>query len=264
MTPASASGGARETLHHTPRKPLVIVVALVAVAAALAASPASAKGPKPLISNFAASPATVPAGGTTTVTASVSGATQCTLDSNKAVEGLPITFPCESGTVERKVTMPINSGAQRAAKYKLYLKATNAEGRSRKAKMTVLVESAFTVELVQRLEGEATYTQSKVLRGKAPLTVEYEIVVSNIAEEQPVYVDSIVDLLVPGCQTVSPKQREVKPGENDVVEATCAHTVEFPNESFENEVEVRGKFDPHGQPCSFEVFRWDRAETEPA
>jgi hypothetical protein len=240
----------------------VTLVALVAVAATLIASPASAhKGPKPVISNFAASSETVPSGGTITVTASVSGATECTLSSNKPVEGLPVTFSCQSGTVERKVTMPTNR-EHRSVKDKLYLAARSAEGRSAKSKVRVTVESeTFTVDLLQRLEGETAYAH-RLVSGKAPLTVEYEIVISNIGEEVPVHVDSIVDINVPGCQTLSPKQPEVKLGEREVVEATCSHTLGSQSESFTNEAEVRGKFYPHHQPFFFEVLRSETAQTE--
>jgi hypothetical protein len=261
-------GGSRDTLCHAPRKRhpgssklLLALVALMVGAASLTASPASAKGPRPVVSNFAASSETVPSGGTITVTGSVSGATECTLSSNKPVEGLPVTFPCESGTVDRKVTMPTNR-EHRSVTDKLTLKARSAGGKSGKAKLRVTVESeTFTVEMLQRLEGETTYTH-QLLIGKAPLTVEYEIVVSNIGEEAPVHVDSIGDMNVPGCQTLSPKQREVKLGEREVIEAACSHTLGAQNESFTNEAEVRGTFSPHHQPCIFEVLRSDTVETE--
>ena len=83
---------------------VVVVIALVFVGAALYAGSADAKGPKPVISGLAVS-APSPGGGTT-VTASVSGATECTLSTNKEVNGLPVSFSCASGTVERLVTLP--------------------------------------------------------------------------------------------------------------------------------------------------------------
>jgi len=82
----------------------VVVIALVLGGAALSAGSADAKLAKPVISNLAAS-APSPAG-ETNVTASVSGATECTLSTNRQVSGLPVSFPCTSGTVEREVTLP--------------------------------------------------------------------------------------------------------------------------------------------------------------
>jgi hypothetical protein len=105
--------------------------------------------------------------------------------------------------------------------------------------------------MLQRLEGETAYTWEN-LRGMAPLAVEYEIVVSNTAEEQPVKVDSIQDLLVPGCETL-PKQHEVRLGETGVVEATCSYTITEPQQRFVNEAIVRGKFCPY-QREPFESF----------
>lgn len=76
-------------------------------------------------------------GGGTTATASVSGATECTLSSNKAVAGLPATFSCESGSVSRALTMPPNTG-RKPLKYKLSLLALGAGGKA-KAKIAVTV-----------------------------------------------------------------------------------------------------------------------------
>src|ERR1700694_4605579 len=78
---------------------------------------AAATSSKPLISDFNAAPASVASEGTVVVTAKVSGAEECRLSSNKAVAGLPRSFPCE-GSVERQLTMPANAG-QKVVKYKL-------------------------------------------------------------------------------------------------------------------------------------------------
>jgi hypothetical protein len=238
-------------------------LALLAGAAALTAGPADAhKAPRPGVS-VSATPTSVPSGGTTTLTISVSGeAKECELHIVGPTEVPSETFPCESGTYERKVTMPTNRTGH-SVKYKPYLCAISPGGtRSKKAKAKVRVESTFTVEMLQRLASETTYTK-ETLRGKAPLTVEYEIVVSNTGEQVPVKLDNIQDSLVPGCET-PPKQREVKLGESGVVEATCSHTIVEPQQTFENEVIVKGKFFPHqgSAESSFEVALGAAVETE--
>ena len=255
-------------LSHLKSRVLLILpgaLALMAAVGALTAGPASAsnKEPKPGVS-LSATPTTVPSGGTTTVTMSVFGAAkECELSGYSAAGGaFTVKFPCESGTLERRVTMPTNR-LGRAVKYKLKFYAFSPGGRrSHGAKALIRLESTFTVEMLQRLEGEAAYTKEN-LRGKAPLTVEYEIVVSNTEEEVPVKVDKIEDSLVPGCAT-PPKQHEVKLGENGVVEATCSHTIAEPLQEFENQAIVRGKFFPHTgrAESSFEVERALGAETE--
>ncbi|HTY96185.1 MAG TPA: carboxypeptidase regulatory-like domain-containing protein, partial [Solirubrobacteraceae bacterium] len=89
-------------------------------------------------------------------------------------------------------------------------------------------EPKFEVEVLQRFSNEATYTEEP-LKGKAPAKLEYEIVVINTGSV-PVKVESVTDPMVPGCQTSSPRQSEVKPGEttpgaSGVVEAVCSRTV---------------------------------------
>lgn len=116
----------------------VVVVALVVGGSALFGAAAQANGPKPVISGLTTMPAAVSSDGATTVTASVSGATECELSSNKAVAGLPAKFSCESGTVERELVMPADT-ATKAAAYKLTLTATGAGGKA-KAKAVVTVE----------------------------------------------------------------------------------------------------------------------------
>ena len=117
---------------------LSVLAAFLLVCLCAGGQSAYAGGPKPVISELAASPATVFSGGTTTVSASVSGATSCTLSASKAVSGLPATFACEGGSVSREVTMPTNTGTK-SAKYKLTLAATGATGGPSKAKITVTV-----------------------------------------------------------------------------------------------------------------------------
>ncbi|HTY95727.1 MAG TPA: hypothetical protein VMB91_01715 [Solirubrobacteraceae bacterium] len=109
------------------------------------ASSAYAKGSKPVITGPVASPSSVASGGSTTVSASVSGATTCKLSANKTVGGLPATFSCESGSVSYEVVMPQNAG-KKAGKYILTLEATGAGGRA-KAKLPVEVGTATAASI---------------------------------------------------------------------------------------------------------------------
>ena len=115
---------------------IAVVLALLAGVVELTGGLALATSSKPVISGFAATPATS-RGGPTTVTASTSSATECRLSSNKPVSGLPVSFPCGSGTVEREITMPADP-ALKPVKYLLTLTAT-ASPRSTKAKTSVTV-----------------------------------------------------------------------------------------------------------------------------
>ncbi len=114
----------------------LLVLAVVAVCLC-GVQGAYAGGPKPVITGAMATPSSVPSAGTITVSASVSGATSCTLSSNKTVAGLPATSSCESGGYSREVVMPENLG-KKPADYKLTLAATGAGGKG-KAKITVAV-----------------------------------------------------------------------------------------------------------------------------
>ena len=133
---------------------------------------------------------------------------------------------------------------------------TNEKHESNKVEVETPFEPEFTVGKLQRVSG-GSYTKAPV-EGKAPLTVEYEIVVTNTGKV-PVTVESIKDVNVPGCETTSPKQPEVKVGESAVVESTCSHTITGEGETFKNaatvkvngkeetpeEVESKTKLEPH-------------------
>jgi alpha-tubulin suppressor-like RCC1 family protein len=115
----------------------LVAAVVTAVLLGFAVASAVARTAKPVISGLAASPASVASGGTTTVSASVTGAAECTLTATKPVQGLPVTVPCESGSVSRSIEMPVNPGRKSLA-YTLTLTATGAGG-SAKAKTTVVV-----------------------------------------------------------------------------------------------------------------------------
>jgi len=124
---------------------VALVVACVGAFDGAGVAPATAlKPPKPVISGLAAEPASVASGGTTTLSATVSGALTCTLSSTarKPVAGLPASFSCESGSLHRALVMPENKGP-RAAVYTLTVTAVGAGG-STSAKVTVTVRAPWT------------------------------------------------------------------------------------------------------------------------
>ena len=103
----------------------------------LAMSASAAVASKPSITGLTAAPNPVASGGTVTVSASVTAATECTISANKTVAGLPVSFSCESGSVSQEVAMPENSGTK-AVKYSLKLTAKGAGGVAKQnAKVTV-------------------------------------------------------------------------------------------------------------------------------
>jgi len=97
-------------------------------------------------------------------------------------------------------------------------------------------EPAYEVEVLERLAGEG-YSEGP-LTGKAPLKVEYEVILTNTGSV-PVAVEGIGDPQVMGCTTASPKKPEVKAGESDVVEAVCSHTIGGEGETFKNVATVK-------------------------
>ncbi len=214
---------------------VVVVIVLVAGGAALAGGLAYAGGSKPakpLISNLVATPATVSSGGATTVSASVSGANECALSSNKPVAGLPVTFSCQSGAVEHKLTMPTDTG-KKPVKYKLTLTAIGVAGKA-KAKTTVTVTAAnFMIEKRQRVEGEASYTESE-LAAKVGQKVEYEVIVTNTGNV-PLKFAALKDS---GCENVSPSGgTELDAGKSETF--TCEHTLTIIGQ-YTNEASIEG------------------------
>lgn len=116
-----------------PRRPSLrgpAVARLIGAAAAAAAclcsgvGAASASIPKPVISAYRSTPATVGSAGYAVLTATVSHATRCTLSAPaaKPIAGLPVSFSCIGGTAERGVRLPAN-GTRKARLYTLKLTA---------------------------------------------------------------------------------------------------------------------------------------------
>ena len=126
---------------------------------------------------------------------------------------------------------------------------------------SVLEGGTTSFELIkeQRFAGEKAFTKSKLV-GKAPATVEYEIVVKNTGGTT-LDVEKVGDGQVPACDQVA-KQPDLAPGEEEV-EAECSAEYKasgkFKNaaivfftttEGFTNEVEV--ELEPV---TSFEVLK---------
>jgi alpha-tubulin suppressor-like RCC1 family protein len=122
---------------------LLMAIAMVTLAAnvAVTADARAVSRSKPKITGLVAYPNTVASGGTTGISAAVTGADTCTLSApkSKPVNGLMKTFPCgEAGTM-RVVAMPTNRG-QKAVSYTLTLTAVASGGKGKaKAKVTIAV-----------------------------------------------------------------------------------------------------------------------------
>ncbi len=142
---------------------LRLVCAAIAVGACLCASvgTAVARGPTPVISNFKATPATVESAGFAVVTATVSGAAKCTLSSaaTKSVVGLPVTFSCAGGSVERGVRMPANS-TRKARIYTLKLTALGSGASKAVAKATVTVSAGARPPAATAVDAGGQHSQT--------------------------------------------------------------------------------------------------------
>ncbi len=95
---------------------------------------------------------------------------------------------------------------------------SESKGESNEVEVELEQVSAFEVVKEQRFAGESAYTTAKLV-GKAPDTVEYEIVVKNTGDTT-LEVGEILDTNAPGCKGVA-KLRKLAPGE-EAVEATCS------------------------------------------
>ena len=91
-----------------------VLLATVLAQIGIPQSLAEASSAKPVISSFVMTPSDiVPAGDEVSEKATVSGASRCTLSSSKPTPGLPIVGDCSSGSFDRSVQVPGNSGAKR-------------------------------------------------------------------------------------------------------------------------------------------------------
>lgn len=153
-TPARRARPIRTRAGATRRPPAILrrtgVLALLATGLLPLGAPSfaqAAKASKPIVSGLEASPSTVASGGVVTVSANVTGATTCELAATKGkpVSGLPIAFACESGTVAREVTMPVDAAAKPAI-YKLTLIALEGTSKA-KASLRVTVNPGAAVSV---------------------------------------------------------------------------------------------------------------------
>ena len=92
---------------------IVVAAALLGVLASAvpAGAAPTAKGPKPTVTDFTATPTTLyDNGGMVTLSAVVSNATNCILSSKPAVKGLPAKIACSNGVVTEGLVLPVNTG----------------------------------------------------------------------------------------------------------------------------------------------------------
>jgi hypothetical protein len=95
--------------------------------------------PTPAISSFIVTPSTLPqAGGSVTLSASVTGLSTCTFSSTPPLAELPKTLPCTSGSASTTVTIPANSGST-AKTYKFHLIAKDKKASVTATPVTVTV-----------------------------------------------------------------------------------------------------------------------------
>ena len=104
-------------------KKLTTAGAVVVIGSLLTAVPAGATVIKPTVTGFASSTSTLyKAGGTITLSATVTNATSCVFSSNKTITGMPYTAtPC-GGVVSHDVILPANTG-KKSVKYTFKLSA---------------------------------------------------------------------------------------------------------------------------------------------
>ena len=124
----------------------VFALAICGVTMGGSTASAGASSTKPNISSFVAAPDSLtPAGGSVLLSATVTNATSCTLSSTPAINGLPVTASCASGTVNENVAVSANPTCK-ADKYMFTLAAIGATTTKTKAlKLSVAATPAPTV-----------------------------------------------------------------------------------------------------------------------
>jgi alpha-tubulin suppressor-like RCC1 family protein len=147
-----------------------VALAALALSGAAGIAPTGATaevGPlaAPVVSRFLAVPGVVPSGGTTTVIVAVSGASTCKLSSNKPVAGLPATFSCESGSVERSLTMPANKGLK-DVEYRLSLKVKGPGGATGAKTIATVGNVPASFSGAQQIEGGSRQACALVAGGR--------------------------------------------------------------------------------------------------
>ena len=168
------------------------VVALVSlgipgIAGAAANSSTSAK---PTVSGFTASPTSLAsAGGSVTLSATVTGATSCELSSTKAAPGLPETVSCPSGQVSVPLTLPANT-TTKAISYKLTLSATATKTAKADTTVTVAalippVVSSFSATPTSLAQTGGSVTLSATVTGTTSCVFSVSPAVSGLPQTVP-------------------------------------------------------------------------------
>jgi len=123
----------------------VLSVFIVVDAGVSGASTRPASGSATTVSSFAVSPAALPStGGTATLSADVTNASDCTFSSKKPVAGLPVSVPCSNGAVSTGITLAASTG-NRAAIYTFVVKVTGS--KTVKAKTSLTVDPSYCSDI---------------------------------------------------------------------------------------------------------------------
>jgi alpha-tubulin suppressor-like RCC1 family protein len=122
---------------------LATVGGIAILGSTVVALPASARTiiPRPLISGLQASPSTIATYyGETTISATVTNATSCTLTAIPPVLSGTGTFDCSGGAFSQNVAFPVNTSVRRNAAYRLILTAAGSSAVVKKKAVRVLVQ----------------------------------------------------------------------------------------------------------------------------
>ena len=102
-------------------------------------------GSAPTVTSFTVSPPALPStGGTATLSADVTNATDCTFSSKKPVTGLPVSVPCSNGTVSTGITVAATTG-KKAVIYKFVVAVSGLKNVKAKTSLTVAPPSCSNI-----------------------------------------------------------------------------------------------------------------------
>jgi uncharacterized protein YjbI with pentapeptide repeats len=115
----------------------VVSVFMLGDAGVSGASARPDSGAATTVSSFTVSPSALPStGGTATLSADVTNASDCTFSSKKPVAGLPVSVPCSNGPVSTGITVAAITG-NKAVTYKFALAVTGTKTVKAKTSLTV-------------------------------------------------------------------------------------------------------------------------------
>jgi alpha-tubulin suppressor-like RCC1 family protein len=119
------------------RAAIVALLTVLSVVMAASTTAEAKSAPKPKLQHVVATPSTITKrAGTTTITATLTGATSCSITSIPAALSGTGSVACAAGSVSRVLAFPLNTATKKIVKYKVTLTATGAGGT--KAKKAVV------------------------------------------------------------------------------------------------------------------------------